>query len=79
MCIAHVSVTHVISFYFYTCNTDENTTHVLQVSFAEIGFYAFHRLIYKVYKNIFRKMYINRVCRLIDQDYEVQAMFSRLD
>ncbi len=31
MCITHVSVTHVIHQYFYTCNTSKTTTHVLQV------------------------------------------------
>ncbi len=31
MCVAHVTATHVIHLYFYTCNTPKNTTHVIQV------------------------------------------------
>ncbi len=31
MCIVHVSATHVIHLYFYTCTTPKDTTYVLQV------------------------------------------------
>ncbi len=32
MCITHVSATHVIHLYFYTCNTHKNTTFNLLYS-----------------------------------------------
>ncbi len=39
MCIIHVSATHVIHLYFYTCNTPKNNTHLLFICVAQLAMY----------------------------------------